>query len=94
MMNPRFVSSGGEIGHYRKSIRTITVGTRLIFFGGDMDTRQKTPVEPGKGNREEVRTKDNPIGIDDIGLQSGIRKDEVGRLEEIRPDPGKTSDKS
>lgn len=59
-----------------------------------MDTRQKPPVEPGKGDREEVRTKDNPIGIDDIGLQSGIRKDEVGRLDDIRPDPDKTPDKS
>ena len=59
-----------------------------------MDTRKNPPADPGKGGSEEARTKDNPIGIDDIGLPSGIRKDEVGRLEEIRPDPAKTSDKS
>ena len=59
-----------------------------------MDTRQKIPVEPGKGNREEVRTKDNPIGIDDIGLESGISKDDAGRIEDIRPDPDKASDRS
>jgi len=58
-----------------------------------MDNRQKTPVEPGKGDREAVRTKDNPIGIDDIGLPSGIPKEDVARRpEEIRPEPGKTSD--
>jgi hypothetical protein len=59
-----------------------------------MDTRKNPPVEPGKSDSEGVRTKDNPIGIDDIGLPAGIRKDEVGRLEEIRPDPARTSDKS
>jgi hypothetical protein len=59
-----------------------------------METRKNAPAETGKGDSEAARTKDNPIGIDDIGLPSGIRKNEVGRLEEIRPDPGKTSDKS
>lgn len=59
-----------------------------------MDTRKNQPVAPGQADSEEARTKDNPIGIDDIGLPSGIRKDEVGRLEEIRPDPAKTSDDS
>jgi hypothetical protein len=59
-----------------------------------MNNRQQTPVEPGKGDREAVRTKDNPIGIDDIGLPSGVPKDEVGRLEDIQLDPNKASDKS
>lgn len=59
-----------------------------------MDTRKNVPAEKGNGDNESARTKDNPIGIDDIGLPSGIRKDEVGRLEDIRPDPGKTSDRS
>ncbi len=39
------------------------------------------------------RTKDNPIGIDDIGLPSGIQPDEVGKPEQIKPDPGKTQEK-
>ncbi|WP_420475956.1 hypothetical protein [Noviherbaspirillum sp. ST9] len=59
-----------------------------------MDTRKNVPAEAGMSDSEKARTKDNPIGIDDIGLPSGIRKDEVGRLEDIRPDPGKTTDKS
>lgn len=59
-----------------------------------MDTRKNPPAPVSKGDSEETRTKDNPIGIDDIGLPSGIRKDELGRLEEIQPDPAKTSDKS
>ena len=59
-----------------------------------MDSRQKTSVEVGKGDREAVRTKDNPIGGDDIGLPSGIRKDDVSRLEEIRPEPDKANNKS
>lgn len=62
-----------------------------------MDSRKDVSAEPGKGekgDRQEARTKDNPIGIDDIGLPSGIRKDDVGRLEDIQPDPGKPSDKS
>jgi hypothetical protein len=74
--------------------RTIAIGNRLTFFGGDMNDRQQTPAEVGKGDREEVRTKDNPIGGDDIGLPSGMPKDDVSRLEEIRPDPGKANDKS
>jgi len=56
-----------------------------------MDNTQKTPAEPGKGDREAVRTKDNPIGIDDIGLPSGMNKDDACRLEDIQPDPDKQS---
>lgn len=59
-----------------------------------METRKNPSFKPGSGDVQEVRTKDNPIGVDDIGLPGGIRKDEVGRLEEIRPEPDKTSDKS
>lgn len=59
-----------------------------------METRKNPVAKPGSGDVQEVRTKDNPIGIDDIGLPSGIRKDDVGRLEEIRPEPDKTSGKS
>ena len=59
-----------------------------------MDTEQSKPAEVGKGDRQTVRTKDNPIGIDDIGLPSGIQKEE-GDLTtpgEIRPDPDKARD--
>jgi hypothetical protein len=72
---------------FSASIRTIAIGNRLTFFGGEMDTRQERPAEVGKGDRTKVRTQDNPIGIDDIGLPSGMQKDDVRRLDEIRPDP-------
>ena len=57
-----------------------------------MGNERKTLVEVGKGDRQATRTKDNPTGIDDIGLPSGIQKDEVSRLEELKPDPDKTKD--
>ena len=57
-----------------------------------MGNEQKTPADAGKGDRQATRTKDNPIGIDDIGLPSGIQKEEVSRLEELKPDPEKTKD--
>lgn len=58
-----------------------------------MGPRKDTAADTAKRDSGAVRTKDNPLGIDDIGLPSGIPKDEVGRLEDIRPDP-ETSDKS
>lgn len=57
-----------------------------------MSVDRKPAVEVGKTAPEPVRTKDNPQGIDDIGLPAGIQKDEVARLNEIRPDPDKTKD--
>lgn len=59
-----------------------------------METRQNPPAQPGKGDRQAVRIKDNPIGIDDIGLPSGIQTEDAGRLEDTRPDPDKTPAKS
>ena len=63
-----------------------------------MNDRQKSPAEVGtevgKGDREAVRTKDNPIGGDDIGLPSGIQKEDVARLQDIRPEPDKANDQS
>jgi hypothetical protein len=57
-------------------------------------TEQQRPVEVGKSDRQVVRTKDNPIGIDDIGLEAGIQPDDVSKkLEEIKPDPEKAQDK-
>lgn len=57
-----------------------------------MSNEQKSSPEVGKGDRRTIRTKDNPIGIDDIGLPSGTQKEDVSRLEEVRPDPEKTKD--
>lgn len=59
-----------------------------------MSDEQKRTVEAGKSDRQVVRTKDNPIGIDDIELPSGIQPDEVSRLDEIKPDPEKLDDNS
>lgn len=58
-----------------------------------MSVEKKPAVDVGKTDPEPVRTKDNPLGIDDIGLPAGIRKDEAPALNEIRPDPDKTKDK-
>jgi hypothetical protein len=58
-----------------------------------MNNEKQSTVEVGKGDREVVRTKDNPIGIDDIGLPSGIPRDEVTKLQDIQPDPAKTEQK-
>ena len=54
---------------------------------------QQKPVEVGKSDRQVVRTKENPIGIDDIGLESGIQPDEVSKLDEIKPDPDKVQER-
>lgn len=58
-----------------------------------MNQEKQSSVEVGKGVREVVRTKENPIGIDDIGLPSGIQPDEVTKLQEIQPDPAKAQQK-
>lgn len=58
-----------------------------------MDNEKQSPVEVGKGDREVVRTKDNPIGIDDIGLPSGMPRDEATKPQDIQPDPAKTQQK-
>ncbi|HJV79270.1 hypothetical protein [Noviherbaspirillum sp.] len=58
-----------------------------------MGNSQREPDELGKPDPQVARTKDNPIGIDDIGLPSGISPDELPKLEEIRPDPAKLKDK-
>lgn len=55
-----------------------------------MNPEKQSTVEVGKADPQQTRTKDNPLGIDDIGLPGGIQKDEVSRLEEIKPDPEKT----
>lgn len=56
-------------------------------------SEQHKPVEVGKTDPRVVRTKDNPIGIDDIGLESGIKPDEVSKLDDIKPDPEKTQER-
>lgn len=58
-----------------------------------MDNQKQSTVEVGKGDREVVRTKENPIGIDDIGLPSGIQPEEVTKLQDVQPDPAKTQQK-
>ena len=58
-----------------------------------MDNEQKKPADVGKGDSFTTRTKDNPIGVDDIGLPADMQKDELSRLQDIRPDPDKAKDK-
>lgn len=54
-----------------------------------MNSEKQSKVDVGKTDPQPTRTKDNPLGIDDIGLPAGIQKDEISRLEEIKPDPEK-----
>lgn len=58
-----------------------------------MGNSQREPAEAGKPDPQAARTKDNPIGIDDIGLPAGISAEDLPKLEEIRPDPDKLKDK-
>ena len=55
-----------------------------------MSVDRKPEVDVGKTDPQPVRTKDNPLGVDDIGLPAGVQKDDVSRLEEIKPDPDKS----
>lgn len=41
-----------------------------------------------------VRMTDNPTTTEDIGLPTGIQPDEVGKLSQVKPDPGKVNNKS
>jgi len=44
-----------------------------------------------KAGPMDARTKDNPIGVDDIGLEGGIQPDDVSKLADVTPDPSKTT---
>lgn len=54
-----------------------------------MSNEQKKYVEAGDADQQTARTKDNAIGIDDIGLPEDVKPDGASKLEEIRPDPDK-----
>jgi hypothetical protein len=52
--------------------------------------QQPTPANQSPADNagpHAARTAENPIGIDDIGLPSGIQPSEVGSLDEIDPTP-------
>jgi hypothetical protein len=64
------------------------------FEGFAMSTQQKdTRLEDAAGPHP-ARTQDNLIGGDDIGLPSGIQPEEVGKVDEIKPDPDKVESKT
>jgi hypothetical protein len=58
----------------------------------DQTNANQSPAD--RAGPHKVRTKDNPIGIDDIGLPSGIPPDELASLDEVKPDPAKPENKS
>ena len=41
-----------------------------------------------------VRSTDNPITTEDIGLPTGIQPEEAGKLDQVKPDPEKIKNKS
>jgi hypothetical protein len=57
------------------------------------DQEEKTKLD-NRAGPHETRTKDNPIGVDDIGLPSGIQPEETGKLQDIKPDPKRVDNKS
>lgn len=55
-----------------------------------MSTQQPTPANQSPADNagpHPARTAKNPIGVDDIGLPSGIQPSEAGSLDEIDPAP-------
>lgn len=59
-----------------------------------MTSEQKNPLEADKPDVSTVRTKDNPIGIDDIGLPAQLQPDEAVPPAEVKPDPARVNDRS
>lgn len=59
-----------------------------------MNQDVKRAKELGPADGREPRSRDNSIGIDDIGLESGLPADEAVRLDEIKPDPDKPKPRS
>ncbi|GAB3539074.1 hypothetical protein GCM10027343_05930 [Noviherbaspirillum agri] len=52
-----------------------------------MGTKQEPPKGTEKADPTAVRTRDNPLGTDDIGLPAEPQPDEVRKPEDVRPDP-------
>jgi hypothetical protein len=61
-------------------------------FAADLEDERTRPSD--SIGPHGVRTKDNPIGITDAGLPSGIQPNEVGGIAKIKPDPQKVENKS
>jgi hypothetical protein len=59
-----------------------------------MNNEEKKSVEIGSADQQGARTKDNAIGIDDIGLPSDVKPDGLNKLQDIKPDPDKTKQQS
>jgi hypothetical protein len=57
-------------------------------------SEEKKSVQIGPADEQGVRTKDNAIGIDDIGLPADVKPDGLSTLQDIHPDPAKTQDKT
>jgi len=54
-----------------------------------MSSEQRLPKEAEKADPTVVRTKDNPLGTDDIGLPAETHPDEARKPTEVNPDPEK-----
>ncbi|MEN3296360.1 MAG: hypothetical protein V7642_5613, partial [Burkholderiales bacterium] len=47
-----------------------------------------------RAGSHEARTKDNPVGVNYIGLPSGIPPEDLAGLDRVKPDPTKVENKS
>jgi hypothetical protein len=58
-----------------------------------MAQEERKSVRIGPADEQAARTKDNAIGIDDIGLPSDVKPDAISSPQDIHPEPDKTGDK-
>jgi hypothetical protein len=58
------------------------------------DTTNADQSLSDRAGPQKARTKANPLGIDDIGLPSGMQPEELAKLDEVKPDPKNIDDQS
>lgn len=58
-----------------------------------MGNLQRDPVDAERPDPGVARTKDNPLGIDDIGLPDDMIPADASKLDRIRPDQEKLKEK-
>jgi hypothetical protein len=65
-----------------------------MLLGKIMNSQESAKRLEESAGPHPVRTKDDPITTEDIGLPTGIQPDQVGKLDQLKPDPEKVKDKS
>jgi hypothetical protein len=71
--------------------RRVTV-ISMEFSMTDQTNTNQSPAD--RAGSHEARTKDNPTGVNYIGLPSGIPPEDLAGLDRVKPDPTKVENKS